>query len=39
MLVLLANVIAHLTCAEFAHILGAFPLAFPEDAQGGTKQV
>ncbi len=32
MLVLLANMIACLTCAELAHILGAFPLVFAEDA-------
>jgi hypothetical protein len=29
---------AHLTCAEFAHILSAFPLVFPEDAQGRARK-
>jgi hypothetical protein len=33
--------VAHLyglSRAEFAHILGAFPLVFPEDAQGKAKR-
>ena len=38
MLVLVANGIACPTCAGFAHILGAFPLVFPEDGAGRARK-